>query len=61
MKRYKNFYGDTASIFVTRMGEFRLRASISHGIRIYDKTYKTERGAKQAMSRLSEATWNIAE
>ena len=55
MKRYfKDFYGGTASIAETSSG-FRLCVADGHGRRMISKLYKTYRGARCAMGKLSDS------
>lgn len=54
-RRFKDFYGCTASIDETR-GEypFRLRISTSNGHRFCDRSYTTYKGARAAMGRMGD-------
>lgn len=54
MKRYfRDFYGSTACITAMRSGEYKL--SVSAGGKRTTKTYATERGAKIALGKYSDA------
>ena len=61
MKTTKRYFrclgGNTASISKTSTGEFRLRACLPNGKLYANKVYATERGARSALSRWSDATW----
>ncbi len=52
-RRFKDFYGCTASIGKTRDGQYRLRISFPHGFVHLNKVYPTERGARNVMGRYS--------
>lgn len=54
MKIYHDFYGCVATIRTTKSGGARLTVRNRNGALFHAKDYKTERGAKIAMSRLSE-------
>ena len=54
MKRYKNFYGSTASIKINRDGTAVLKVSDGHGKRFVNKVYKSERGARIAMGKIGD-------
>lgn len=51
---YHDFYGCMAAIRVAKNGGARLTIRDGNGRLIHAKTYRTERGAKIAMGRLSE-------
>lgn len=52
-KKYRDFYGGTASITKVKDG-FRLKICTPHGVCHTDKVYKTERGARNVMGRSSD-------
>lgn len=54
MKKYRDFYGATASILVARDGSAVLRVADAHGNRITIKKYASERGARIAMGRIGD-------
>ena len=56
-KYYRDFYGGTATIAPARGGGFRLKVAAKFGPVHTNKVYKTERGARTAMGRLSDG-WN---
>ncbi len=56
---YHDFYGNTAAIRVAKSGGARLTVRGRNGGLIHAKDYKTERGAKVAMGRLSDG-WHPA-
>lgn len=61
MKRvFKDFYGCTASISESSNG-FRLRVSNGCGQRIKNQLYTSYRGARSAMSRMSDCWKEVAE
>jgi hypothetical protein len=53
MKRYTDFYGCSAYVKPVPNG-FRLTIHTLSGKKITDKVYKTERGVKIAMGKLSD-------
>ncbi|KAF5039120.1 hypothetical protein DSECCO2_547320 [anaerobic digester metagenome] len=53
-RRFKDFYGCTASISKTKSGQYRLKISLPHGFVQINKVYPTERGARNVMGRYSE-------
>lgn len=54
-KYYRDFYGGTASIRERRDSTWLLTVRTCYGNRIHCKAYPTERGARIAMGRLSDA------
>lgn len=54
IKTYNDFYGNHATIRVAKSGGARLTIRGAGAKLIYAKTYKTERGARIAMGRLSD-------
>lgn len=55
MKRYRDFYGCTATVH-EELGGHRLRMRVAGGKCFYDKMLKSERACKQVMSRFSDGT-----
>lgn len=54
-RRFKDFYGCTASIGKTRDGQYRLKIAGPRGGPVHtNKVYPTERGARNVMGRYSE-------
>ena len=53
-RRFKDFYGCTASIAPTIGAQARLKEFLGNGRLIHNKTYNTERGARIAMGRMSD-------
>lgn len=53
IKRFKDFYGGKATIKPTTFGTI-LTIRSGYGKLVHKKTYKTERGARIAMGRISE-------
>lgn len=54
LKIYHDFYGNHATIRVAKSGAARLTVRRGTGGLIHAKDYKTERGAKIAMGRMSD-------
>lgn len=54
LKTYQDFYGNHATIRVFRSGSARLTIRGVGAKLIYAKNYKTEKGARIAMGRLSD-------
>ena len=54
LKTYQDFYGNHATIRVARSGGARLTIRGVGSKLIYANTYKSERGARIAMGRLSD-------
>lgn len=55
MKKYKDFYGCTATVKEVSDG-WRLRIKTAYGKKFYDKVLSSERACKQVMSRFSDGT-----
>lgn len=58
MELYKDFYGGRACIRTAKSGEARLTIRTPSGKLIHAKDYKTYRGAKIAMGRMSDG-WKL--
>ena len=54
MELYRDFYGCTACIRTSKSGGARLTVRTGGGKLIHAKDYKTYRGAKTAMGRMSD-------
>lgn len=57
MKIFKDIYGCHAVIRTFKNGSARLTVRNPYGQLIKAKNYKTERGAKIALGRMSESGW----
>lgn len=53
---YRDFYGDTASIFLRPDGSCLLTMRLSNGDLYCQRTYSTWRGARIALGKMSEGT-----
>ena len=59
LKIYHDFYGGQAAIRTFRSGAARLTVRTANGKLTHAKNYKTERGARIAMGRLSDGWYPV--
>lgn len=60
MTMFRDFYGGHACIRTAKSGAARLTVRTPQGKLIHAKTYKTERGARIAMGRLSDGWYPVS-
>jgi hypothetical protein len=60
MKKFKDFYGCTATIKEQTDGQFKLTIKTGNGKTVINKPYNTYKGARAAMNRNSDG-WNEVE